>query len=144
MEFFRSFIALLNALGKSSKYIAWRLIPSCTAPAAKSAVPSISLTIGSGNTTKAKPAFIRIDLFPHFHSFLVAPTLFVAVLTELAISTRSLLISLMDVVNALNSSVFTLTHSRTLQNKAYAKEKLIRKTGLLASRIWIVCIEFFN
>src|SRR5512139_3742637 len=82
-------------------------MPSCTVPAAKRAVPKISLTMGSGKTRRAMPAFTRSDLFPLFHSFLAGSTpSAVVVLTRAAVSAQSLLISFIDVANALNSSAF--------------------------------------
>src|SRR4030066_541474 len=86
----------------------------------------MSLTTGSGNITRAEPAFIRKDLFPLLHNFLVAPALFAAVPIEFAMSTWSLLICLMEAVKALNSSAFNQTHSRSLDH-GFSKKSLFRK-----------------
>src|SRR4030042_4125769 len=104
----------------------------------------MSLTTGSGNPPRAKPAFIRKDLLPLFYNLLVAPTLLAAAPIELAMSTWFLLISLMDAVKALNSSVFNRTHSRNPRNMDSQKEKLVRKTSQGERRFLNIPLNLFN
>jgi hypothetical protein len=104
----------------------------------------MSLTAGSGNITRAKPAFIRKDLLPLFHNFLVAPALLAAAPIELAMSTWFLLISLMEAVKALNSSAFNRTHSRNLGNIDSQKEKLVQKTSQGERRFLNIQLNLFN